>query len=100
MQVSLKNSKALVLTLRPMPLTSVRTVTDIPWYKVTDNSHLHIIDGQSTKRKFELKLEKLERNRLALERRKHMTKAIPKPSELPPLNLPRFIERGPSDILR
>lgn len=78
----------------------VRTVTDIPWYKVTDESHLHIVDGRSTRRKFDLKLQKLELQRIAMERRRQSPKQMIKPSELKPIELPKYIERGPSDILR
>ena len=77
-----------------------RTVTDIPWYKIPDESHLHIVDGRSTRRKFDLKIQKLEKQRLAAERRLQFPTKIKKPSELPEIQVPNFIERGPSDILR
>ena len=92
------NRKAMTLVMPS--LTSVRTVTDIPWYKVTDKSHLHIVDGRSTRRKFEMKLDKLERNKLAVEQRQGSKNFKPKPSELPPLELPTHIERGPSAVLK
>ena len=86
------SSSALVLSCRP--------ITDIPWYKVTDESHLHVVDGRSTRRKFELKIQKLERQRLAAERRRQSPKQVMKPSDLPKIELPNYIERGPSEILR
>lgn len=84
----------------PNNLMPYRTVTDIPWYKVTDESHLHIVDSRSTRRKFDLKVQKLEKQRLAAERRRQTPKQLMKPSELPKIELPNYIERGPSDILR
>jgi len=84
----------------PNNLMPYRTVTDIPWYKVTDESHLHIVDSRSTRRKFDLKVQKLEKQRLAAERRRQTPKQLMKPSELPKIEVPNYIERGPSDILR
>ena len=79
---------------------SVRTITDIPWYMLTDASHLHLVNSRSSKRKFDLKLEKLEKDRQAAERRKQSPSKMLNPSELKPIELPTFIERGPSDVLR
>ena len=81
-------------------LMPCRTVTDIPWYKVTDETHMHLVDGRSTRRKFDLKIQKLEKQRLAAERRLQFPTEIKRPSELPEIQVPDFIERGPSDILR
>ena len=79
---------------------SVRTITDIPWYMLTDASHLHLVNSRSSKRKFDLKLEKLEKDRQAAERRKQSPSKMLNPSELKPIELPNFIERGPTDVLR
>ena len=67
---------------------------------MTDETHLHIVDMRSTRRKFELKVKKLEKQRLASERRRLTPKQVVKPSELPEIELPNYIERGPSDVLR
>ena len=67
---------------------------------MTDESHLHIVDSRSTRRKFDLKVQKLEKQRLAAERRRQTPKQLMKPSELPKIEIPNYIERGPSDILR
>ncbi|TRY70872.1 hypothetical protein TCAL_02901 [Tigriopus californicus] len=41
----------------PAPVTTARrTVTDIQYYKEVDQSHLHLVEAQSTQRKFLLKL--------------------------------------------
>ena len=79
---------------------SIRTITDIPWYMLTDASHLHLVNSRSSKRKFDLKLEKLEKDRQAAERRKQSPTKMLNPSELKPIELPTFIERGPTDVLR
>ena len=49
---------------------------------------------------YELKIQKLERQRLAAERRRQSPKQVMKPSDLPKIELPNYIERGPSEILR
>ena len=67
---------------------------------MTDESHLHIVDSRSTRRKFDLKVQKLEKQKLAAERRRQTPKQLMKPSELPKIEIPNYIERGPSDILR
>lgn len=77
-----------------------RTITDIPWYKRTDSTHLHLVDGRSTRRKFEMKLEKLEKDRVAADRLRHSPKLPLNPSQLKPIELPLHVERGPSDVLR
>ena len=77
-----------------------RTITDIPWYMLTDASHLHLVDSRNSKRKFLLKLEKQEKDRLAEEKRRHSTTPMLNPSELQPIELPIYIEREPSDVLR
>lgn len=80
--------------------TMTRSITDLPYYKGVDESHLHIVDSQNTKRKFLLKLEKQEKDRIAVDKRRNMSKTVAKPTELKPIKLPKFVERGPSDVLR
>lgn len=77
-----------------------RTVTDIPWHKVGDETHLHVVDSRSTRRKFDMKLEKMEKEKINIEHRRQNPNSAIKPSELKPINIPQFIDRGPSDILR
>ena len=99
MQNSLHVKRQLLALSKPSS-TLCRTVTDVPWHKVGDETHLHVMDGRSTRRKFEIKLDKLEKKQIALERRRQFPKAQIKLSSLEPIEVPRFIERGPSDILR
>ncbi len=93
-----------ILASRQMPcliVQSKRTNTDINYYKVVEKSHLHEVDAQSPKRKFLLKLDKLERDKIAAEKRRNAsTKTRLNPNDLEPIELPKFIERGPSDVLR
>lgn len=84
----------------PWASCSVRGINDIPWYHVTDTSHLHVIDLRTTRRKFELKLQKLEAQKMASERRKHAPNQAIKPADLPSIQIPTHIKRGPSDVLR
>ena len=81
-------------------VTLVRAITDQPYYEWTDNTHLHLVDSQSTKRKFHLKLKKMAKDQKAVERRLNHPKKVLKPWELPEVELPEYVERGPSDILR
>ena len=74
-----------------------RTVTDIPWYVYPDSTHMHFVDSRSPKRKFLLKLEKQEK---ASEERRNVKPQRLNPSQLKPIELPTFIERGPTDVLR
>jgi len=74
-----------------------RTVTDIPWYVYPDSTHMHFVDSRSPKRKFLIKLEKQAE---ASEKRRNVKPQRLNPSQLKPIELPTFIERGPTDVLR
>ena len=83
-------------------MQSTRSVTDIAYYKLVEYSHLHEVDSQSSKRKFLLKLDKIEREKVAAENSRNASKTAVKlnPNDLDPIKVPTYIERGPSDILR
>jgi len=87
-----------------------RTVTDISYYKDVDSSHLHLLESQSTMRKFKIKLKEREVEKERLRRLKEsrklesLTKAAPRvsraPSSAEPVQVPTYIERRPGEILR
>lgn len=60
-QVWSRSRGVLILSRLPVPVsTTYRHVTDIEYYKEVDQSHLHLVEAQSTKRKFLLKLRARE----------------------------------------
>ena len=91
-------------------------LTDIRYYQALDKSHLHKWDGKSPKRKFELKLEEMEKKKYfskdsVSSTSSHPTKSdqiksessdhiddISKKSDS--IIIPTYIERSPSAILR
>ena len=81
-----------------------RGVTDIQYYKETDQSHLHIKEAESHKRKFLLKLaareKKLNERAKAKEEGQEVASAAQGPEEVEDIQVPEYIERGPADMLR
>lgn len=96
---------ALVLR-RGLRSSAALSVTDIQFYRQVDMSHLHLKEAQSTRRKFELKLK--ERTMAAERERERQVEAAAaagsiqqeQETESPPVSLPQYVERGPSEVLR
>ena len=84
-------------------------VTDITYYREVDQSHLHLVEAQSTMRKFLLKLAEREKAE-EVERTRRSKRALAGGTEVEeveenettsePVQVSTYIERGPSDILR
>ena len=92
-------------------------LTDIRYYQALDKSHLHKWEGKSSKRKFELKLEEMEKkkyftNEGISSRLSKTNKSSDEPivestdshgdgtQNSDPIIVPTYIERSPSTILR
>ena len=89
--------------------TACRTVTDITYYKELDCSHMHLLEAQSSFRKFKIKLKEREVEKERLRKLKEsrslesLTKTTPRVSRAPssePVKVPAYIERRPGEILR
>ena len=88
---------------------SCRAVTDISYYKETDSSHLHLLEAQSTLRKFKIKLKEREAEKERLRKLRESKKlegvaATPRASYTDayaePVRVPTYIERRPGEIMR
>ena len=85
-----------------------RTVTDITYYKDVDSSHLHLLEAQSSLRKFKNKLKEREVEKERLRKLKESRSlesvaATPRASwthSAEPVKVPTYIERRPGEILR
>jgi hypothetical protein len=79
-----------------------RTVTDIEFYKEVDQSHLHLKEAQSHMRKFHLKMKEteMEKERERKGGSRGNRRREEKGDDLSPVDVPKYIERRPDEILR